>query len=121
MRELTISASEEIVRRAERRRSRQFWAGLAALTLKLAGFLATTLLLSWGLLALFFFAIGGFSIDGMVIQLHNFTTRYLAAAPARLAAFRHLAVAIYCGAALLLMFLRPHHFLPAPQRSARHG
>jgi len=121
MQEWTIYAGENLARRGGRRRSRMDWARIAALTLHLAGFVATNLLLSWGLLALFFFAIGGFSIDGMVIQLHNFTTRYLAADPARLAAFRHMAFATYCGAVFLLMILRRHHILPAPQGSARHG
>lgn len=121
MRERTISASEEILRRAERRRSRQFWAGVAELTLQLAGFLATTLLMSWGLVALFFLAIGGGTTHGMVLQLHNFTVHYLAANAAGRATFNLWVIAIYLGLVMVLALLRRRHMFPAWPRSAHNG
>ncbi|WP_137788423.1 hypothetical protein [Sphingomonas sp. 3P27F8] len=51
------------------------------------GFLGSTLLITWGLFFLFFLAIGGFSFDGFIHQLNNFTTRYAAADQARTGAF----------------------------------
>ena len=47
--------------------------------LHFAGFMATTLLMTWGLFVLFFLAIGGFSLDGMMNHVQNLTSRYLAA------------------------------------------
>ena len=51
--------------------------------LHLAGFLASTLLITWGLFVLFFLAIGGFSFDGMMHQLDNLASRYVAAEAVR--------------------------------------
>ena len=48
-------------------------------SLHMAGFLVTTLLMTWGLFVLFFLAIGGFSLDGMMNHVQNLTSRYLAA------------------------------------------
>src|SRR3546814_2615798 len=52
--------------------------------LHLIGFTASTLLLTWGLFALFFVALGGFSLDGLMHQLNNLTARYVAASPDRI-------------------------------------
>ena len=46
-------------------------------TLYFGGFLASTLLMTWGLFALFFLALGGFSLDGLMNQLNNLSTRYV--------------------------------------------
>lgn len=56
--------------------------------LHLFGFTLSSLLISWGLFFLFFLAIGGFSIDGMMHQLANMASRYVAADPARIASFK---------------------------------
>jgi hypothetical protein len=61
--------------------------------LHMAGFLASTLLITWGLFVLFFLAIGGFSFDGMMHQLDNLASRYVAADAARITSFRHVGVA----------------------------
>ncbi len=53
---------------------RRFYFGL-----HFAGFLATTLLMTWGLFALFFLALGGFSLDGLMHQLDNLPSRYVIA------------------------------------------
>src|SRR3546814_4542495 len=61
--------------------------------LHLIGFTASTLLLTWGLFALFFVALGGFSLDGLMHQPNNLTPRYVAAPPARIASFKKIFIA----------------------------
>lgn len=84
------------VARAGVRRS-QF--GLTA-SLRMTGWLAVTLLASMGVVALFFFAIGNFTISGTMLQLDNLASRYVAAGAARQAQFNHLlatgAVIAFC-------------------------
>src|SRR3546814_6671725 len=58
--------------------------------LHLIGFTASTLLLTWGLFTLLFLALGGFSLDGLMHQLKNLTSRYVRATPDRIAYFQHL-------------------------------
>ncbi len=63
--------------------TRHEWQTMLHFLLHGLGFVASTMLITWGLFCLFFLAIGGFSFDGFVHQLNNFTTRYVAADPAR--------------------------------------
>ena len=51
--------------------------------LRLIGWLATTLLATLGVGALCFFVLGGFVLDGTILQLDNLTSRFLAADAAR--------------------------------------
>ena len=80
--------------------------------LHLAGFAATTLLLTWGLFALFFLALGGFSFDGLMHQLDNLTSRYVTASPERIASFKHIFVAAHLILAAGLIVLRRHRIMP---------
>jgi hypothetical protein len=66
------------------------WRSVLYFTLHGFGFLGSTLLITWGLFFLFFLAIGGFSFDGFIHQLNNFTTRYVAADQARTGAFLNI-------------------------------
>jgi len=76
------------VRPAPRRRLD--WRYLLYFYLHAFGFLATTLLLSWGAIVFFFLAIGGFSIDGMMAHLNNRGRRCVGAAPPRRLVFKGL-------------------------------
>ena len=76
------------------------------------GLIATTLLLTWGLFILFFLAIGGFSFDGFVHQLNNFTTRYVAADPARTAAFLNMFAIAHMILSTAVVALRANRILP---------
>lgn len=91
--------------------------------LHLAGFAATTLLLTWGLFALFFIALGGFSFDGLMHQLHNLSGRYVAADPERISSFKHMFVAAHLILAAGLIVIRHRRILPPPtaERSHDHG
>lgn len=80
--------------------------------LHLAGFLASTLLITWGLFVFFFIAIGGFSFDGMMHQLDNLASRYVAADAARIASFRHVVIAAHMLLATAVIFFRRHRILP---------
>lgn len=91
--------------------------------LHLIGFTATTLLLTWGLFALFFIALGGFSLDGLMHQLNNLTTRYIAASPERIASFKNVFIAAHLLLAAGLIVLRREKIAPAvlPEGNADHG
>lgn len=91
--------------------------------LHFAGFLVSTLLMTWGLFALFFLAIGGFSLDGLMNQLNNLTARYVMAASARVASFKTIAVMAHLILSAGLIVLRRDRIMP-PARSQgdpRHG
>lgn len=74
------------------------YATAAYLILHVAGVVATTLLLTWGVFILFFLIIGGLSFDGLMHQLANLTRRYVTADADRIAGFQ----ATFIGAHVLL-------------------
>jgi len=81
--------------------------------LHMAGFLASTLLITWGLFVLFFLAIGGFSFDGMMHQLDNLASRYVAADAARITSFRHVLIVAHMLLAAAVILFRRHSILPS--------
>jgi len=91
--------------------------------LHMAGFLATTLLITWGLFVLFFLAIGGLSVDGMMHQLNNMASRYVAADAERIASFKHVLIVAHLALSAAVIFFRRHSILPArdPKRSKANG
>jgi hypothetical protein len=91
--------------------------------LHLAGFAGAILLMTWGVFALFFLALGGFSLDGLMHQLANLANRYVAADAARREAFRQVLAAAHLVVAAVLVALRRRHLLPAglTQGHPRHG
>lgn len=97
------------------------WQHGAHCLLHLAGFAASTLLMSWGLFVLFFLVLGGLSLDGLMHHLNNLASRYIAATPQRAASFRAvlgIAQLLLTGA---LILIRRHHILPskaAPRRAS---
>ena len=99
------------------------WRFLLFFYLQTMGFVATTLLITWGLLVLLFLAVGGFSVDGLMNQLNNLTSRYVAADPARIASFKTILLVGQLLLAAGVMFFRRHHLSPARlhQRSPTHG
>jgi len=88
-----------------------------------AGFIATTLLITWGLFVLFFLAIGGFSLDGMMHQLDNLASRYVMADAARVDGFKYVVGVAHMLLAIAVIFFRRHSLLPpqALEGNARHG
>lgn len=80
--------------------------------LHFAGFLATTMLITWGLFVLFFLAIGAFSIDGMMHQLNNLAGRYVAADPDRIASFKLEIVAAHTILSSGVIFFRRNAMFP---------
>lgn len=91
--------------------------------LHMAGFLASTLLMTWGLLVLFFLAIGGLSFDGMMHQLNNMASRYVAADAARVESFKHVLVVAHMLLATAIIVFRRNSILPSrdPKRSNVNG
>ena len=77
-----------------------------------AGFLATTVLITWGVLVLFFLALGNFSFDGLMNHLENLTHRYLAADAARVGQFKMIVFGAHMAIAAAAMFFRRHSWLP---------
>ena len=97
-------------------RSRGRWPAIRTLLhvyLHLIGFAGSTLLLTWGLFVFAFLALGGFSFDGLMHQLDNLTSRYLAASSDRIASFRTMFVAAHLLVAFVLVVLRHEKILPA--------
>lgn len=84
-----------------------FYFGLHA-----AGFIASTLLMTWGIFALFFLVIGGFSLDGMMHHLGNMTTRYLAADTDRVNQFKLIVGVTHMVICAAIIFFRRHAILP---------
>lgn len=93
--------------------SRADWRYGAFHLVHVTGFVASTLLMSWGLFVLFFLALGGFSVDGLMHHLNNLTSRYVAAAPERAAAFGALLYAAQLLLTLALIVIRRHRILPS--------
>lgn len=80
------------------------WGGPLALALRLAGWLALNLLAACGMLASLVLAIGNFRFEGLMLQLANLATRYVAASAARQEQF-NLVVAVAFGVAFLILCL----------------
>ncbi|MAM37028.1 MAG: hypothetical protein CL949_00655 [Erythrobacter sp.] len=80
--------------------------------LHLFGFALSCLLITWGLFLLFILAIGGFSIDGMMHQLNNLASRYVAAGPDRIASFKHIVFGAQMLLAVVVIVLRRHLIIP---------
>lgn len=91
--------------------------------LHLLGFAGSTLLLTWGLFALFFVALGGFSLDGLMHQLDNLASRYVTAAPDRIASFKTMFAAAHLFIAAALIVLRREKILPpaSPKGNPDHA
>ena len=80
--------------------------------LNFAGFLATTLLMTWGLFVFFFPAIGGFSLDGMMNHVQNLTSRYLSADVGRVDQFKLIVGGVHMVLSAAIIFFRRHAILP---------
>ena len=89
--------------------------------LHFAGFMATTLLMPWGVFVLFFFLIGSFSLDGMMNHLQNMTSRYLAADAGRLDQFKMIVGIVQMVISGAIMFFRRHAILPRDAARLEHG
>jgi hypothetical protein len=89
--------------------------------LHFAGFMATTLLMTWGVFVLFFLALGSFSLDGMMNHLQNLTSRYLAADAARLDQFKMIVGIVHMVISGACLFFRRHAILPRDAARLEHG
>ncbi|AOH87254.1 hypothetical protein AWL63_24175 (plasmid) [Sphingomonas panacis] len=97
------------------------WRAVLYFTLHGFGFVGSTLLITWGLFFLFFLAIGGFSFDGLIHQLNNFTTRYVAADAARTGAFINIFAIAHMILSAAVITLRRDRILPErPSQGERH-
>ena len=92
--------------------SRVDYGFLLYFSLHMAGLLASTLLMTWGLFVLFFLVLGGFSLDGMIHHLQNMTSRYLAAGPDRIDQFKITVGIAHVILSTALIFFRRHSILP---------
>lgn len=89
--------------------------------LHILGFLAVILLMTWGVMVLFFLAIGGFSLDGMMHQLANLSGRYIAADAARTGQFKLIVGAAQLAVAATIIFFRRHAILPRGRECLEQG
>ena len=89
--------------------------------LHFAGFIATTLLMTWGVFVLFFLALGSFSLDGMMNHLQNLTSRYLAADVGRLDQFKMIVGIVHMVISGAIMFFRRHAISPRDPARREHS
>jgi hypothetical protein len=89
--------------------------------LHFAGFMAATLLMTWGVFVLFFLAIGSFSLDGMMNHLQNLTSRYLAADAGRLDQFKMIVGIVHMAISGACLFFRRHAILPRDAARREHS
>ncbi|USI75112.1 hypothetical protein [Sphingomonas morindae] len=103
--------------------TRREWQSVLYFSLHGVGFVASTLLITWGLFFLFFLAIGGFSFDGFIHQLNNFTTRYVAADQARTGAFLNMFAIAHMILSTAVIAFRAERLLPRrdEEGAPRHG
>jgi hypothetical protein len=95
------------------RRPRRFdWRFIAYVYLHSAGVIATTLLITWGIFVLALLLVSGFSLDGLMHQLANLSTRYIAADAARTDGFRNMVMVAQLLLSSAVLFFRRHHLLP---------
>ena len=79
----------------------------------LARFIASTMLMSWGVIAFALLLLGNGSLDGLMHQLHNLARRYVEAEPQRVQSFRDAFAGLHLGVSLLLIVLRRDRIVPA--------
>jgi hypothetical protein len=89
--------------------------------LHFAGFLATTLLMTWGVFVLFFLALGSFSLDGMMNHLQNMTSRYLTADADRLDQFKMIVGIVHMVVSGAIIFFRRHAIVPRDAARRQHS
>ncbi len=90
-------------------RDRGWWLYLA---LHWSGLLASTLLMSWGVFVLFFLVIGSFSLDGAMLHLDNFASRYVTADADRLMRFKAMLATVHLVVFATILFLRRGSLTP---------
>lgn len=84
------------------------WASRAWLILDMTVYLAGILLMTWGLFVFAFLCLGGFSLDGLMHQLANLSSRYIAANAERILSFQMLLLVAHLLLSLIIIFLRRH-------------
>lgn len=85
-------------------------------TLHATGLIASTVLISWGLIVLFFLAIGGFSVDGAMHHLANLADRYVEADADRVTGFKVALGIVQITLSCAVLFLRRHLLIPADRK-----
>lgn len=96
------------------------WRDALYIMLHTLGLAATTMLMVWGLLVLFFLLLGGFSTDGLMHQLDNLASRYVAADAERVASFKEVLLRTQFLLCAAVLFFRRGSIVPAQWR-AKHG
>lgn len=84
------------------------WADIAWLTLDMTAFLVGILLMTWGIFVFAFLCLGGFSLGGMMHQMANLSSRYIAASAERVLSFQMLLLISHLLLSLIIIFLRRH-------------
>lgn len=74
--------------------------------LRLAGWIATTVMATLGVATLFFWLLGGFTLSGTMLQVDNLASRYLEADAARQTQFHTIVCSVLGIAFALISFFR---------------
>ena len=79
---------------------------LSARLLRLAGWATTSLLATLGVIALFFFVLGNFTLSGTMLQLDNLASRFVEADMARRSQFKAILCSAIAIVGLLIAYFR---------------
>lgn len=114
------AATQDAVVSAAEAKPAAAWRDTLYIMLHALGLAATTLLIVWGVLVLFFLLLGGFSTDGLMHQLDNLASRYVAADAERVASFKQILLWTQFLLFAAILFFRRGSIVPAQWR-ASHG
>lgn len=93
-------------RRSAAARRKQAAQDLLVIALRLSGWLATSALATLGIATLFFLVLGGFTLDGLMLQLDNLASRFVAADASRRGQFAAISFGVMLTGFVLIAFFR---------------
>lgn len=89
------------------------WRWILYLQIRALGFVATSLLIVWGTLLAAVFCLGAFSLDGLMWQLDNLASRYLAAEPERRLQFEQIFIFAHVALGIVVLAVRLRALRPS--------
>ena len=100
-------------RRSAAARRKQAAQDLLVIALRLSGWLATSALATLGIATLFFLVLGGFTLDGLMLQLDNLASRFVAADASRRGQFAAISFGVELTGVVLIALVRSANLISA--------
>ena len=105
-RPLACLLGRSLMRHSATARRKKAAQDLLVIALRLSGWLATSALATLGIATLFFLVLGGFTLDGLMLQLDNLASRFVAADTARRDQFAAISFGVMLTGFVLIGFFR---------------